>query len=168
MTQMISRVANRPQAANAGMRGLVAGGQGDNGRSVRTKVMDIFAGLVLMLALAGLATLLGGCTETRYVAVPVPQTAPATPVLQACADHAAVAQREAFGDSFRALQFDASNLVLAAPNEKVGSQEVGAVYDGDGQWFGKPYGTMGEWRAVRFHCLVSPKGNVLYSFLRAE
>lgn len=111
MTQMISRVANRGQ--NTGTRGLVAGGQGDNGRSVRTKVMDIFAGLVLMLALAGLATLLGGCTETRYVAVPVPQTAPATPVLQACADHAAVAQRAAFGDSFRALQFDASNLVLS-------------------------------------------------------
>lgn len=167
MTQMISRMVNRP-ASGKGTRGLVAGGQGDNGRSVRSKVIDIFGGLVLMLALAGLATLLGGCSETRYVAVPVPQVAPRTPLLQACANHAAMAQRDAFGDDFRALQFDSANLVLTAPAGKVGSQAVGAVYDGDGQWFGRPHGSMGEWRAVRFHCMVSPKGNVLYSFLRAE
>lgn len=147
---------------------LVLGGQGDNGRSILNRVFEIFGGLVVMLVLAAMATLLGGCTQTRYVAVPVAPSAPATPVLQACADHAAAAQRTAFGDSFKALQFDSANLVLASPQNKVGSQTIGAVYDGNGQWFGRPAGTMGEWRAVRFHCMVSPVGNVVYSFVRAE
>jgi hypothetical protein len=146
----------------------VRGGQGADGRAVVNKMVDIVGGLVVMGALALAASLLGGCTETRYVAVPVPQVAPATPVLQACADHAARAQRDAFGDSFRALQFDSANLVLATPHNKVGSQPVGAIYDGDGQWYGRPAGTMAEWRAVRFHCMVSPVGNVVYSFVRAE
>lgn len=147
---------------------VLQGGQGDNGRPVLNKIVDIFGGLVVMLILAAIATLLGGCVETRYVAVPVPQSAPATPVLQACADHAANAQRDAFGDKFRALQFDSADLVLASPSQKVGSQTIGAVYDGNGQWYGRPAGTMGEWRAVRFHCMVSPVGNVVYSFVRAE
>lgn len=146
----------------------VRGGQGADGRAVVNRVVDIVGGLVVMGALAAAAALLGGCTETGYVAVPVAQMAPATPVLQACADHAAAAQRDAFGDKFRALQFDSANLVLAAPGNKVGSQQVGAVYDGDGQWYGRPAGTMAEWRAIRFHCMVSPVGNVVYSFVRAE
>lgn len=141
---------------------------GSSSRAVMAKMAEIAGGLVVMGVLATAATLLGGCTETRYVAVPVPQTAPATPMLQACADHAAVAQRETYGDNFRGLQFDAANLVLAAPNQMVGRQKIGAIYDGDGQWFGRPAGTMGEWRAVRFHCMISPVGNVVYSFVRTE
>jgi hypothetical protein len=146
----------------------VRGGQGHESREIVSKAVDIAGGLVVMAALAAAATLLGGCTQTRYVAVPVPQSAPATPLLQACADHAAVAQRTAFGDRFRALQFDSADLVLASPDNKVGSQAVGAVYDGDGQWFGRQPGTMGEWRRIRFHCMVSPVGNVVYSFVRAQ
>ena len=146
----------------------VRGGQGVDGHMVVNRVVDIVGGLIVMAVLTAAAALLGGCTETRYVAVPVPQMAPATPVLQACADHAANAQRDAFGDKFRALQFDSANLVLAVPGEKVGSQQIGAIYDGDGQWYGRPAGTMAEWRAIRFHCMVSPVGNVVYSFVRAE
>ena len=146
----------------------VRGGQGHDSKDVVAKAVDVAGGLIVMGLLAAAASLLGGCTQTRYVAVPVPPSAPATPVLQACADHAAVAQRDAFGDTFRALQFDSANLVLASPLNKVGSQPVGAVYDGDGQWYGRQYGTMGEWRKIRFHCMVSPVGNVVYSFVRAE
>lgn len=127
--------------------------------------------VLVMVGIVGgvmLAAMLGGCTETRYVGVPVPQSAPATPLLQACADHAALAQRTTFGEDFRGLQFDAANLVMAQPDQMVGSQKIGAIYDGEGQWFGRPVGTMGEWRAVRFHCMVSPVGNVVYSFVRAE
>lgn len=124
--------------------------------------------LAVMIALGILALLLGACAQpVKYIAVPTVSDAPATPVLQACAEHAARGQREAFGESFRALQFNRAGLVLASPMKKVGSQEVGAVYDGDGVWYGRPYGTMGEWRSVRFHCMVSPMGNVVYSFVRA-
>ena len=124
--------------------------------------------LLVMLAVALVATLLGGCTErVRYVAVPTLPPAPVTPVLHQCAEHAARAQKQAFGDTFRGLQFDRAGLVLAMPTTRVGRQEVGAVYDGEGQWYGRPDGTRGEWRSVRFHCMVSPLGNVVYSFVRA-
>lgn len=146
----------------------VRAGQGHDNKDLVRRAVDMAGGLIVMGLLAGAAALLGGCTQTRYVAVPVPQDAPATPVLQACADHAAAAQRQAFGERFRALQFDSAQLVLASPMRKVGSQEVGAVYDGNGQWYGRQPGTMGEWRAIRFHCMVSPVGNVVYSFVRAE
>lgn len=146
----------------------VRAGQGHDTKDLVRRAVDMAGGLVVMGLLAAAAALLGACTETRYVAVPVPQSAPATPVLQACADHAAAAQRKAFGERFRALQFDSAQLVLASPMNKVGSQEVGAVYDGNGQWYGRQPGTMGEWRAIRFHCMVSPVGNVVYSFVRAE
>ncbi|RYG59159.1 MAG: hypothetical protein EON60_11255 [Alphaproteobacteria bacterium] len=146
----------------------VRGGQGHDQKDLVRRATDMAGGLVVMGLLAAAAALLGGCTQTRYVAVPVPQSAPATPVLQACADHAAAAQRQAFGERFRGLQFDSGQLVLASPANKVGSQEVGAVYDGNGQWYGRQPGTMGEWRAIRFHCMVSPVGNVVYSFVRAE
>jgi hypothetical protein len=147
----------------------VRGGQGQDHKDVVSRAMDMAGGLVVMGLLAGAAALLGACAQpTRYVAVPVPTSAPATPVLQACADHAASAQRQAFGERFRGLQFDSAQLVLASPAGKVGSQQVGAVYDGNGQWYGRQPGTMGEWRAIRFHCMVSPVGNVVYSFVRAE
>lgn len=146
----------------------VRGGQGHDQKDLVRRAMDMAGGLVVMGLLAAAAALLGACTQTRYVAVPVPQSAPATPVLQACADHAAAAQRQAFGERFRGLQFDSAQLVLASPANKVGRQEVGAVYDGNGQWYGRQPGTMGEWRAIRFHCMVSPVGNVVYSFVRAE
>jgi len=125
--------------------------------------------LVVMIMLGVLALLLGACAQpVKYIAVPTVTDAPATPVLQACAEHAARAQRQAFGESFRALQFNRAGLVLASPMNKVGSQDVGAVYDGDGVWYGRPAGSMGEWRSVRFHCMVSPMGNVVYSFVRAN
>jgi hypothetical protein len=120
----------------------------------------------VMAAVAALAV--SGCTEVRYVGVPVVPTPVKTPYLQACADHAANAQRAAFGDVFTSLQFDSANLLLTSPDGKVGNQEVGAVYDGDGAWYGRPMGTNGEWRRVRFHCMVSTAGQVVYSFVRAE
>jgi hypothetical protein len=122
--------------------------------------------------LSGLVLMVTACTETRYVGVPMPDYAvvtPAmTPVLQACADHAANAQKAAFGDSFKALQLDTDNLVVAKASGNVGKQPVGAIFDGEGQWYGRPTGTMGEWRRVKFHCMVSPVGNVVYSFVRGE
>lgn len=123
-----------------------------------------------MLALAGVVGMLGGCAgqQVKYVAVPSVPDAPATPVLAQCANHAARAQREAFGEAFRALQFNASGLVLTTPRQAVGNQQIGAIYDGNGLWYGRPAGTMGEQRAVRFHCMVSPMGNVVYSFIRSE
>ena len=136
-----------------------------------TQVRDLqsWKSWLAMLVAGALALLLGACAQpVRYVAVPTVADAPATPVLQACAEHAARAQREAFGDVFRALQFNRAGLVLASPMNKVGSQDVGAVYDGEGTWYGRPAGTMGEWRSVRFHCMVSPMGNVVYSFVRAN
>lgn len=120
------------------------------------------------LMMLGVAMLAAACAQVKYVAVPVNPPLPKTPVLQACADHAANAQRQTFGNTFTGLQFDTANLVLAKPHGAVGSQQVGAVYDGDGQWFGRPYGTMGEWRRIRFHCMISPVGEVVYSFVRQE
>lgn len=119
-------------------------------------------GLMFMV----LAALAGGCTQVKYVAVPVAPPLPKTPVLQACAEHAADAQRATFGAAFSGLQFDTANLILTKPHGAVGSQPVEAVYDGDGQWFGRPYGTMGAWRKIRFHCMISPVGEVVYSFVR--
>lgn len=131
--------------------------------------MPVFQKISLAVAVA---TALTACTETRYVAVPMPDyavvTPQLTPVLQACADHAAKGQRDSFGESFKALQLDADNLVVTKTAGKVGRQEVGAIFDGQGQWFGRPAGTMGEWRRVKFHCMVSPVGNVVYSFVRGE
>jgi hypothetical protein len=120
------------------------------------------------LMIMGVAWLASACTEVKYVAVPVNPQLPKTPVLQACADHAADAQRSTFGDKFNGLQFDTANLVLTKPTGAVGSQQVAAVYDGDGEWYGRPYGTMGEWRKIRFHCMISPVGEVVYSFVRQE
>lgn len=111
---------------------------------------------------------LTGCTQTHYVATPVAPPPPGGPVLQACTQHAARAQRAAFGEEFRGLQLDTMHAVLAAPQQPVGSQPVAAAFDGTGTWFGRPQGTMGEWRKVRYHCLVSPAGQVVYSFVRAE
>jgi hypothetical protein len=116
----------------------------------------------------GFAALLGGCVQTRYVALPTPPAPPAGRMLQACADHAASAQRGTFGGDFRALQLDTRNAVLASPAETVGNQPVAAAYDGTGTWFGQPQGALGEWRKVRYHCLISPAGQVVYSFIRAE
>ena len=121
-----------------------------------------------MLSLFGLALLASACTQTRYVAVPVPSAPPGGKVLQACTDHAARSQRAAFGDEFRALQLNSQNAVLAAPEQPVGSQSVAAAYDGEGVWFGRPQATMGEWRKVHYHCLLNPAGQVVYSFVRAE
>jgi hypothetical protein len=89
-------------------------------------------------------------------------------MLQACADHAASAQRSTFGSEFRGLQLDTRNAVLTSPAETVGNQAVAAAYDGQGTWFGQPQGALGEWRKVRYHCLISPAGQVVYSFIRAE
>lgn len=120
----------------------------------------------ILMTAAALAA--AGCTETKYVDVPVMPVLPKTPVLDACAEHAATAQRSEFGDSFRGLRLDTKDLILTAPAVPVGTQPVGAVYDGRGVWYGQPWGTMGEWRRVRFHCLVNPKGQVVYSFVRSE
>lgn len=123
--------------------------------------------MVLMTGMAA-AALAAGCTQVRYVNVPVVPTPTQTPYLQACADHAANAQRAAFGDVFTSLQLNNNNLVLTAPDRAVGSQQVGAVYDGDGVWYGRPVGTLGERRTLRFHCMISPAGQVVYSFVRSE
>ena len=126
--------------------------------------------LKVALSAAVVAVALGACAtqqDVHYVAVPTPQPAPVTPALQACAQHAARGQREAFGNTFTGLQFDTAGLVLTAPEGKVGKQAVGAVYDGDGQWFGRPYGRVSEWRRIRFHCMLSPAGKVVYSFVRS-
>lgn len=106
---------------------------------------------------------LAACAPVRYVAVPVAPELPVTPVLQACADHAASAQKKAFGEEFRLLQLDTAGLVLTAPEARVGSQDVGAVYDGMGSWYGAQ-----EFRRVKFHCLISTRGQVVYSFVRGE
>jgi hypothetical protein len=125
--------------------------------------------IIGMLSMAALASLgLAGCTQTRYVNIPVAPPPPGGPVLQACADHAAGSQRTAFGDEFRGLQLNTQNAILAAPTQTVGNQAVAAVMDGEGLWFGRPHGTMGEWRKVRYHCLLNPAGQVVYSFIRAE
>ncbi|MBI1309115.1 MAG: hypothetical protein GC129_04590 [Proteobacteria bacterium] len=115
------------------------------------------------MSVFAVAAALSGCGETYFVAVPTPAALPVTPELQACADHAAGAQKAAFGSDFNALSLNTDNLVLTAPKLPVGSQPVGAVYDGEGQWYGQK-----EYRAVRFHCMLSPQGQVVYSFVRAE
>lgn len=122
--------------------------------------------MMIFLSVAGLLTT--ACTQIRSVAVPVSAPPPGGKLLQACADHAAASQRAAFGDEFRALQLNTQNAVLAAPGQPVGNQKVAAAYDGEGLWFGRPQGTMGEWRKVRYHCLLNPAGQVVYSFVRAE
>ena len=121
---------------------------------------------MILLGVTGMV--MTACTQTRYVAVPVAPPPPGGKLLQACADHAAASQRAAFGDEFRALQLNTQNAVLAAPEQPVGNQTVAAAYDGESLWFGRPQGTMGEWRKVRYHCLLNPAGQVVYSFVRAE
>ena len=116
----------------------------------------------VVVAVLGMA----GCARTTYVMVPTPPSPPAGALLQACTDHAAKAQRGAFGHEFRGLQFNTAQAVLAAPLQPVGTQPVGAVYDGEGVWFGQPQGAMGVWRKVRYHCMLNPAGQVVYSFVR--
>jgi hypothetical protein len=115
-----------------------------------------------------IAAATAGCTHTQYVPVMVPTPLRATPQLQACVDHAAQAQRTTFGEAFRGLQFDTAQMVATAPQNPVGQQKVGLVFDGNGTWWGRPQGTQGEWRRVRFHCLFNPAGQVVYSFVRSE
>lgn len=117
----------------------------------------VFAGILMA------AGMLVGCGDTHYVAIPAAPMLPATPGLQACADHAAGAQKQAFGERFNGIQFNTNDLVLTAPSLPIGTQPVGVVYDGQGQW----YGTQ-EYRRVKFHCMLSPSGQVVYSFVRAE
>lgn len=104
-----------------------------------------------------------GCTETRYVEVPVKPELLAGPELKACEAHASKAQKDVFGSDFSMLQFSTRGMVLTAPTEAVGKQRISAVYDGEGEWFGPR-----EWRKVRFHCMISPAGQVVYSFVRGE
>lgn len=123
---------------------------------------------VLQLALFLPVLAAAGCAQTRYVMVPTPPNPPAGELLQACTDHAAKAQRNAFGSDFRGLQLNTAQAILAAPSQPIGAQDVAAVYDGEGVWFGQPKGTMGEWRKVRYHCMLNPAGQVVYSFVRAQ
>ncbi len=119
-----------------------------------------------------MALWLAGCTHphplTRLVEVPLPPPPPGGALLDACANHAAHAQRMSFGQEFRGLQLDTYQAVLTSPAQPVGSQQVAAVYDGEGTWFGRPQGTQGEWRKVHYHCLLNPAGQVVYSFIRAQ
>ncbi len=124
--------------------------------------MRRMAGLLLVLGA------LGACSQTRYVAIPVAPPPPGGALLQACTDHAARSQRATLGDTFRSLQLNTYNAVLTAPRHNIGSQPVAAVYDGEGLWFGMPHGTLGEWRAVRYHCLLNPAGQVVYTFIRPQ
>jgi len=123
---------------------------------------------IKLLSIAAGAVFFAGCTTTRYMNVATPPAPPAGKPLQACTTHAAKAQRAAFGNEFRGLQLDALQAVLVAPSLPVGAQPVAAAYDGEGTWFGQPQGTMGEWRKVRYHCLLNPAGQVVYSFVRAQ
>ena len=116
----------------------------------------------VVVAVLGMA----GCARTTYVMVPTPPAPPVGALLQACTDHAAKAQRNAFGTDFRGLQFNTAQAVIASPMQPVGTQDVAAVYDGEGVWFGQPQGAMGEWRKVRYHCMLNPAGQVVYSFVR--
>jgi hypothetical protein len=82
--------------------------------------------------------------------------------LQACADHAAAAQK-AVADDFRVLRFDSERLVALPVQETVGSQAIAGVYDG----YGARYSAK-EYRLVNFHCLQNPAGQIVYSFVRAQ
>jgi len=127
---------------------------------MKTLQMMAFAPLMVLAACAGTQTV-------HYVAIPTPAPAPDSPQLHACAAHAARGQRAAFGDSFTGLKLDSAGMVLTASDGPVGTQAIGAVYDGDGEWLGRPYGRVSEWRRIRFHCMVSPAGKVVYSFVRS-
>lgn len=123
----------------------------------------IFIGLALF-AVAGTA-----CAPTYEGVELAPQPAPAAPFLQACASHAAKAQRAIYGNSFRVLQLESTGLAVNTPRTGfVGAQPVAWAYDGTGTWVGMPHGTYGEWRRVHFHCLVSPTGKAVYSYVRPE
>lgn len=115
------------------------------------------------IGFVGILAVLGGCTSTQYVSVPAVPAMDASPQLQACAVHASGAQKAAFGDDFNGLQLNTQGLIVTAPKLPVGKQQVSAIYDGEGQWFG-----VREYRKVRFHCMISPAGQVVYSFVRGE
>lgn len=113
--------------------------------------------------LLGVSCLVAACTEVRYVEVPSPAEMADSRRLQACADHAFRAQKAVFGSDFSALRLSAAGVAVAAPRLPVGKQRVGEVYDGVGEWYG-----VREYRKVRFHCMFSDSGQVLYSFVRGE
>lgn len=110
------------------------------------------------------ATLLAGCCVAPKVVYIYDLKQPvATPALQACVDHAANAQVSVNRDSFKMLRFDTSNLLEAEIRQMVGSQPVSDVLDGEGAYWGTK-----EFRAVTFHCLLNPQGQVVYSFVRPK
>lgn len=114
-------------------------------------------GIGFMAVLAALA----GCAETRYVEVPARPVVAESPALRACVAHASAAQAAVYGSDFSMLQVLPQGMVVTAPRLPVGKQQVSAVFDGEGQWFGPR-----EYRRVRFHCMISPAGQVVYSFVR--
>jgi hypothetical protein len=75
--------------------------------------------------------------------------------LQACADHAAAAQKSV-ADDFRVMRFDSERLVALPVRETVGSQAIAGVYDG----YGARYGAK-EYRLVQFHCLQDTAGQIV-------
>ena len=101
------------------------------------------------------------CGPTNVYAYPQPM--PADADLQACANHAAAGIRANGDDGFKYLRLDTADRFKAPFNNTVGNTYIATVQDGTGQWFGKS-----EWRRVNFHCLSDAKGQVLYSFVRAE
>jgi hypothetical protein len=123
--------------------------------------------ILVLTALIIWAGLLGGCASsviTQPLAVH-PTQAPA-PYLAACASSAAMGQRQALGESFKMLQLTTEDLLIIRPTGPVGRQRVAYAYDGTGDWWAKNGQNRPEWRKIRFHCLVSPQGQVVYSFVK--
>jgi hypothetical protein len=119
------------------------------------------------------SAILAGCTAPQRVVVypylyPAPAETPSpNAALQACADHAARAQKDARGSDFEMLRLNSAGLDQLPFESYVGQQYVSQVLDGTGVWWGRNFDGESEYREVRFHCLTAPRERVVYSYVRA-
>lgn len=119
-------------------------------------------------ALAILATLsLTACAALRptpqlvYIYQPAPTHLPVA-AATACQQHASMAQLMRHGSNFQVLQVNPIGLLASPVIHPIGSQPAAMALDGTADIWRK-----GEYRRVRWHCLVNTQNQALYTYVRA-
>lgn len=117
-----------------------------------------FFSLVVLVVLG-----LVGCAvrpEVTYYMSPAPWALPVAQI-KACEAHAGLVQQERLGANHRFLLIDPKGVGAFAVPLPVGRQAMEMALDGTADVWRK-----GEYRRVRWHCLVAADGTVAYSFIR--
>ena len=124
--------------------------------------MNALMKFVLGFGLLAFVAMVSGCTRVQevYYYNPAPVNLPVRAV-EACEAHAGGVQQARYGQDFRFILANANGLGVYGVPDPVGTQQVAMALDGTADLW-----RSGEYRKVRWHCLVNPDGRVVYSFVR--